>query len=142
MTLKEFKRYAAAYGANLDRWPRPAAADALALLDHCAEARLELGDAATTDRLLGSATAPLVSAEREQRLYERIFDRIAERAMPEIMPWFLAKPPLRVGPTAGFLALMGVLGFLSYNQGLLPLQNTAQDLSGVMIVSSYLGDAR
>lgn len=142
MTLKEFKRYATVYGANLDRWPSSAASDALALLDHSEEARLELGDAATTDWLLGSATAPLVSADREERLYASIFERIAERAVPDIVPWFLAKPPLRVGPTAGFLALMGVLGFLTYQQGYMPLPGRGtQDLSGVMIVS-YLGDTR
>ncbi len=39
MTLKEFKRYAEAYGADLDSWPRSARVDALALLDDSAEAR-------------------------------------------------------------------------------------------------------
>lgn len=143
MTLKEFKRYAAVHGANLDRWPPPVAPEALALLDHCEEARRELADAATTDLLLGMATAPVDSAEREQRVFDRIFEKLAERTVPEFMPWFLAKPPIRIAPTAGFLAVMGVLGFLTYSQGVLPLQRTTSlDLSGVMIVSSYLGESR
>lgn len=148
MTLKEFKRYAAVHGANLDRWPPPVAPEALALLDHCEEARHALADAATTDLLLGAATVPVDSAEREQRVFDRIFEKLAERTVPEFMPpefmpWFLAKPPIRIAPTAGFLAMMGVLGFLTYNQGILPLQRTATlDLSGAMIVSSYLGESR
>lgn len=144
MTLKEFKRYAAVHGANLDRWPPTVAPEALTLLDNSDEARCVLADAATTDLLLGSATAPVASAERERRVYERIVERLAEgRMVPELVPWFLSKPPLRIAPTAGFLALMAVLGFLTYSQGVLPIQRVvALDLSGAMIVSSYLGETR
>ncbi|MCG5238521.1 hypothetical protein [Azospirillum doebereinerae] len=143
MTLKEFKRYAAVHGANLDRWPPQVAPEALALLDDSEEARRELGDAAITDQLLNAATAPDLSDEREQRVYDRIFERLAERTVPEFVPWFLAKSPLRAAPTAGFLAAMAVLGFLTYNQAVLPFQRTnSLDLSGAMIVSSYLGETR
>lgn len=143
MTLKEFKRYVAIHGADLDRWPPRLVPEALALLDGSEDARLDLADAAVTDRLLDAATAPQVSAAREQRVYARILDQIAERTAPEFMPWFLAKPPLRIAPTAGFLAMMGVLGFLTYNQDLVPLQRgNTLDLSGATIVDSYLGETR
>ncbi|SMH45038.1 hypothetical protein [Azospirillum agricola] len=142
MTLKEFKRYAAVHGANLDRWPPQVAPEALALLDLNEDARRELADAALTDGLLDAATVPAIPTEREQRVHDRILERLAERTVPEFVPWFLAKPPIRIAPTAGFLAMMGVLGFLSYNQGVLTTQRAnSLDLSGAMIVS-YLGETR
>ncbi|MBP2232084.1 hypothetical protein J2847_005409 [Azospirillum agricola] len=142
MTLKEFKRYAAVHGANLDRWPPQVAPEALALLDLNEDARRELADAALTDGLLDAATVPAIPTEREQRVHDRILERLAERTVPEFVPWFLAKPPIRIAPTAGFLAMMGVLGFLSYNQGILTTQRAnSLDLSGAMIVS-YLGETR
>ena len=142
MTLKEFKRYAAAYGADLDRWPRSTRVDALTLLDGSAEARNLLADAAITDALLDAASTPLVSAGREAQVYERIADCLAQRIVPEFVPWFLSRPPFRPAPLAGFLAGMALVGFLSYSQGLISFEKTSTlALSGVMIVS-YLGDVR
>ncbi|KAA0592606.1 hypothetical protein J2848_006105 [Azospirillum lipoferum] len=142
MTLKEFKRYADAYGADLDRWPHSARIDALALLDDSAEARDLLVDAAVTDALLDAAPTPLVSARREARVYDRIADCLAQRVVPEFVPWFLSRPPFRPAPLAGFLAGMALAGFLSYSQGLISFEKTSTpSLSGVMIVS-YLGDTR
>ncbi|PWC39238.1 hypothetical protein [Azospirillum sp. TSO35-2] len=142
MTLKEFKRYAAAYGANMDRWPRSALPEALALLDGCTEARDTLADVAVTDALLDAASAPVVSSRREAQVYDRIAACLAERVVPDFVPWFLSRPPFRAAPLAGFLATMAVVGFLSYSQGLVSFQKTTTpSLSGVMIVS-YLGDAR
>ncbi|CAO3451093.1 hypothetical protein [Azospirillum largimobile] len=142
MTLKEFKRYAAAYGADLDRWPRSARVDALTLLDDSAEARDLLADAAVTDTLLDAASTPLVSSRREAQVYARIADCLSQRVVPEFVPWFLSRPPFRPAPLAGFLAGMAVIGFLSYSQGLVTFEKTSTpNLSGVMIVS-YLGDVR
>lgn len=142
MTLKEFKRHAAAYGADLDRWPHSAKVDALALLDGSAEARDLLADAALTDALLDAASTPLVSARREAQVYDRIADCLAQRIVPEFVPWFLSRPPFRPAPLAGFLASMALAGFLVYSQGLVSFEKTsAPGLSGVMIVS-YLGDTR
>ncbi|SMF30512.1 hypothetical protein SAMN02982917_1416 [Azospirillum oryzae] len=142
MTLKEFKRYAAAYGADLDRWPRSVRMDALALLGGSAEARDLLADAAITDALLDAASTPLISARREAQVYDRIADCLAQRIVPEFVPWFLSRPPFRPAPLAGFLAAMALAGFLSYSQGLISFEKTSTpDLSGVMIVS-YLGDVR
>jgi hypothetical protein len=142
MTLKEFKRYAAAYGADLDRWPRSVRVDALTLLDDSAEARDLLADAAVTDTLLDAASTPLVSSRREAQVYARIADCLAQRVVPEFVPWFLSRPPFRPAPLAGLLAGMAVVGFLSYSQGLVTFEKTSTpSLSGVMIVS-YLGDVR
>lgn len=140
MTLKEFKRNAAAYGADLDRWPRSARLAALTLLDDSAEARDLLADAAVTDTLLDAASAPLVSSRREAQVYARIADCLAQRVVPEFVPWFLSRPPFRPVQLAGLLASMAVVGFLSYSQGLITFEKTnTSKLSGVMIVS-YLGD--
>ncbi len=142
MTLKEFKRNAAAYGADLDRWPRSARMDALALLDGSAEARDLLADATITDALLDAASTPLVSARREAQVYDRIADCLSQRIVPDFVPWFLSRPPFRPAPLAGFLASMALVGFLSYSQGLISFEKTSTPaLSGVMIVS-YLGDVR
>ena len=142
MTLKEFKRYAAAYGADLDRWPRSARVDALTLLDDSAEACDLLADAAVTDTLLDAASTPLVSSRREAQVYARIADCLSQRVVPEFVPWFLSRPPFRPAPLAGFLAGMAVIGFLCYSQGLVTFEKTSTpNLSGVMIVS-YLGDVR
>ncbi|MDR6773454.1 hypothetical protein [Azospirillum sp. BE72] len=142
MTLKEFKRYTAAYGADLDRWPRSVRVEALTLLDDSAEARDLLADAAVTDTLLDAASAPLVSSRREAQVYARIADCLTQRVVPEFVPWFLSRPPFRPAPLAGFLAGMAVVGFLSYSQGLVTFEKTSTpNLSGVMIVS-YLGDVR
>ncbi|WP_298379655.1 hypothetical protein [Azospirillum sp.] len=143
MTLKEFTRYASLHGANLDRWPVKITLAAQDLLDRSQEARDVLADAALTDELLDQAAVPHVSAKREQRVFDRIATRIAEQAIPESVPWFVAKSPIRIAPTAGFLAMMGFLGFLSYTHGLLPMPSStpSHDMSGVMIVS-YLGEIR
>ncbi|WP_049976262.1 hypothetical protein [Azospirillum sp. B506] len=142
MTLKEFKRYAEAYGADLGRWPRSAQLEGLDLLDGNAEARTLLADAAITDALLDAASTPLVSARREAQVYDRIADCLAQRIVPEFVPWFLSRPPFRPAPLAGFLAGMALVGFLVYSQGVISFEKTsAPDLSGVMIVS-YLGDTR
>ncbi len=143
MTLKEFTRYASVHGANLDRWPVKAARAAQDLLDHSEEARGVLADAALTDALLDAATEPDLSDEREQRVFDRIAERLDAQTVPDSMPWFLARSPLRIAPTAGFLAMMGFLGFITYHQGIVTLPGAARahDLSGVMIVSS-LGDMR
>ncbi|WP_372399188.1 hypothetical protein ABMY26_30090 [Azospirillum sp. HJ39] len=142
MTLKEFKRNAAAYGANLDHWPRSARVDALSLLDTSGEARDALADAAITDMVLSAASSPSVSARREARVYDRIAECLTRRVVPEFVPWFLSRPPFRAAPLAGFLASMAVVGFLSYSQGLITFERTnPPSLSGVMIVS-YLGDTR
>lgn len=142
MTLKEFKRYAAAYGADLDRWPRSARVDALTLLDDSAEARDLLADAAVTDTLLDAASTPQVSSRREAQVYARIADCLAQRVVPEFVPWFLSRPPFRPAPLAGFLAGMALVGFLSYSQGLITFEKrNTPNLSGVLIVS-YLGDVR
>ncbi|CAO3409590.1 hypothetical protein [Azospirillum largimobile] len=142
MTLKEFKRYAAAYGADLDRWPRSARVDALTLLDDSAAARDLLADAAVTDMLLDAASTPLVSSRREARVYDRLADCLAQRVVPDFVPWFLSRPPFRPAPLAGFLTVMAVVGFLSYGQGLISFEKASMPgFSGVMIVS-YLGDVR
>lgn len=141
MTLKQFTRYASLHGADLDRWPANAAHAAQELLGHSDEARAILADAALTDALLDEASNPAVSLEREQRVFERIAARIEEQGVPDAVPWFIAKPPLRIVPTVGFLAMMGFLGFMTYHQGIITLPGAARapDLSGVMIVSSLGG---
>ncbi len=143
MTLKEFTRYASLHGADLDRWPVKIVLAARDLLERSEEARNVLADAALTDELLDQAAVPHVSVQRERRVFDRIAARIAEQTVPDVVPWFVAKSPIRIAPTAGFLAMMGFLGFLSYTQGLLPVSSstTSHDLSGVMIVS-YLGEMR
>ncbi|MBK1837036.1 hypothetical protein JHL17_06400 [Azospirillum sp. YIM B02556] len=142
MTLKEFQRYAAAYGADLDRWPRSARLDALTLLDGSAEARDLLADAAVTDAFLDAATTPLVSARREAQVYDRIAHCLAQRAVPDFVPWFLSRPPFRPAPLAGFMACMALIGFLCYSEGLISFETASSpSLTGVMIVS-YLGDTR
>ncbi|MDQ2106617.1 hypothetical protein [Azospirillum isscasi] len=143
MTLKEFKRFADLYGGDIDRWPATDGVDALTLLENSAEARAVLADAAALDALLDRA-APKVGEDSVQRVLSGIaaaLDAPAERAPPA--PWTLSAPPMRFWPTAGFLAAMGMAGFLAAVQGVLPVRNAqAHNYAEVVVSSSYLGAIR
>ena len=56
LTLGRFRRLAASYGADLQRWPEEARRDAQALLDHSAEAGVLFDEARTLDQAIDQAT--------------------------------------------------------------------------------------
>jgi hypothetical protein len=139
MTLKEFQRYADLYGGDLDHWPPPVSVEAMALLDISPEARTILADAAALDSLLDRAT-PSVSEESVQRTFGGIAARLDAPSRPRLAPWMLSAPPLQFWPTASFLAMMGVAGFLITSQGILPAQaSSANGLPDVLVMNNYLG---
>ncbi|TWA66380.1 hypothetical protein FBZ82_10845 [Azospirillum brasilense] len=139
MTLKEFKRFADLYGGDIDRWPATDGIDALTLLEDSAEARAILADAAALDALLDRA-APAVDEDGVRRVLSGIAARLDASVEPPPAPWSLSAPPMRFWPTAGFLAAMGMAGFLAAAQGILPLQNPqANGYAEVVVDSSYLG---
>ncbi|UKJ77933.1 hypothetical protein [Azospirillum brasilense] len=142
MTLKEFKRFADLYGGDIDRWPRTDGVDALILLENSAEARAILADAAALDALLDRA-APAVEESSVQRVMDGIAARLDAPAEAAPVPWSLSAPPMRFWPTAGFLAAMGMVGFLAAVQGILPVQTPqANGYAEVVVTSSYLGAIR
>ncbi|QCN99143.1 hypothetical protein D3093_28185 (plasmid) [Azospirillum argentinense] len=142
MTLKEFKRFADLYGGDIDRWPATDGVDALILLEESAEARAILADAAALDALLDHA-APAVTEDGVQRVLNGIAARLDAPVETAPAPWTLAAAPMRFWPTAGFLAVMGMAGFLATVQGVLPAQNAlANGYAEVVVNSSYLGTIR
>ncbi|MGY0714627.1 hypothetical protein [Azospirillum argentinense] len=143
MTLKEFKRFADLYGGDIDRWPATDGVDALTLLENSAEARAILADAAALDALLDRA-APAVDEDSVHRVMDGIAARLdAPPAERVPAPWTLSAPPMRFWPTAGFLAVMGMAGFLAAAQGVLPVQSAqANGYAEVVVNSSYLGAIR
>ncbi|MBK4720781.1 hypothetical protein JJL56_18090 [Azospirillum sp. YIM DDC1] len=139
MTLKEFKRFADLYGGDIDRWPATDGVDALTLLEDSAEARAILADAAALDALLDRA-APAVTEDSVQRVLKGIAARLDAPVRPAPTPWTLAAAPMRFWPTAGFLAAMGMAGFLAAAQGVLPVSPPqANGYAEVVVNSSYLG---
>ncbi len=142
MTLKEFKRFADLYGGDIDRWPAMDGVDALTLLENSAEARAILADAAALDALLDRA-APAMTEDSVRRVLNGIAARLDAPVEPAPAPWTLAAPPMRFWPTAGFLAAMGMAGFLAAVQGVLPVRNAqANGYAEVVVNSSYLGAIR
>ena len=139
MTLKEFKRFADLYGGDIDRWPATDGVDALTLLENSAEARAILADAAALDALLDRA-APMVADDSVQRVLDGIATRLDTPVERVPAPWSLSAPPMRFWPTAGFLAVMGMAGFLAAAQGVLPVSPPqANGYAEVVVNSSYLG---
>lgn len=110
MMINRFRRMAEAYGADIDRWPVDAQAEALRLLDRSAEARAAWAQAQQLDRWLDEG-GPTVDVERTERVMAAIGARLDGRAVPGFVP-----PPSRgaraVWPSAAFLAVMGVLGLV------------------------------
>lgn len=143
MTLKELRHYAELYGGDLARWPAPVRREALSLLDVSEEARDALAGAAALDALLDDA-APRISDRRVERVIDRVGERI-DVVTPRVRsPWFMAAAPMRFWPTASLLAAMGVAGFLTVSQGVMPAQATAtHDLYDVLSIgNNYLEVAR
>lgn len=142
MTLKEFKRYVDLHGGDLDRWPAPAGVEATILLDESEEARTLLAEAAALDALLDRAV-PRVSDAAVERAMGRIAARIDAAASADASPWRLAPAPLSFWPTASFLAVMGLVGFLVTSTGLLPVQDAyAAGLPEILVMNGYLGVAQ
>ena len=78
-----------------------------------------------------------------QRLLNGIAARLDAPVEPAPAPWTLSAPPMRFWPTAGFLAVMGMAGFLAAAQGVLPVQSAqANGYAEVVVNSSYLGAIR
>lgn len=144
MTLKEFSvtdfgRMAELYGGDIKRWPADTRARALMLLAHSGEARAILDGAAALDAVLDRAAAPAVSDERAERVLARLSERMDDLAPPVPYSLTAARNTLRLWPTAGFLAAMGIAGFLVCASGLLPAPASATDFTSALGGTTYAG---
>lgn len=144
MTLKEFSvtefgRLAETHGGDIGRWPDPVRGPALVLLARSDAARAILDEARAVDALLDQASEPVVSDERAERVLARLSDRLDNLAPPVPYSLMATRGTLRLWPTAGFLAAMGVAGFLVCASGLLPAPASASDFTSVLGGTPYAG---
>lgn len=138
-SVKEFGRLADLYGGDVGRWPGEARARALTLLSHSAEARAILEEARAIDALLDRASEPEVSDERAERVLASLSARMDSLAPPAPYSLMAARGTLRLWPTAGFLAAMGIAGFLVCASGLLPAPASATDFTSALGGTTYAG---
>lgn len=138
-SVKEFGRAAELYGGDIERWPADIRARALMLIAHNDEARALLDEAATLDALLDRMSAPAVSDEQAERVLARLSERMDGLAPPVPYSLMAARGTLRLWPTAGFLAAMGIAGFLVCANGLLPAPASATDFTSALGGTPYAG---
>lgn len=119
MNIERFRHLAEAYGAEIERWPAAERAAARALPERSAEAQRALGQAGVLDAWLALA-APEIGDAQADRVLHAIEDRLDPPFATRWIPG-AGVPSRSVWPAAGFLALMGLFGFVLGDLGLVSL---------------------
>lgn len=137
MNIERFRHLAEACGAEITRWPASEQAAARELAGRSPEARQALAQARILDAWLDlAAPAPVSDAQAD-----RVLRGIEARLDPPAVPWpLLAGHDARSSAwrTAGFLALMGLSGFLLGDLGIVPLghQEASTPTLATLVASS------
>lgn len=109
MRIAQFKRLAALHGGDLRRWPVPLRGEAAELAAESDEARRLLRDAGEVDTWLDAA--PDIADDQVERVLRAIERRLDQSPPP--LPGGGRVPPAWWAAAAGFLAAMGVVGWLA-----------------------------
>ncbi|WP_448192414.1 hypothetical protein [Azospirillum sp. sgz301742] len=119
MNIERFRHLAEAYGAEIERWPAADQDAARALSERSGEARRVLAQGRILDAWLDLAAPEVGDAQ-----VDRVFDAIQDRLDPPAAAAWIAGTggaPRSLWPTAGFLALMGLFGFVLGDLGVVSL---------------------
>ncbi|WP_431855285.1 hypothetical protein [Azospirillum sp.] len=111
MNIDRFRHLAEACGAEIERWPAAERAAARALLASSEEAQRALGQARVLDAWLDLA-APAVDDASAARVLAAIERRLDPPPTTTWVPGAAGSTRSSVWSAAGFLALMGVCGFV------------------------------
>ncbi|WP_109122531.1 hypothetical protein [Azospirillum sp. TSO22-1] len=129
MNIDRFRHLAEACGAEIERWPASERAAARALLAASEDAQRALGQARVLDAWLDLAAPAVNDADAE-----RVLAAIERRLAPPTTAWIpgaAGSTRRSVWSAAGFLALMGVCGFVLGQFELVTLwRSTAPQESG------------
>lgn len=138
MTIERFRQLAEAYGAQIERWPAADRAAARALAERSDEARRALAQARILDAWLELAAPAVDDAQ-----VDRVFDAIQDRIDPPAAAGWIAGGWIAGGwiggaggasrslwPAVGFLALMGLFGFVLGDLGVVSLAPRPAPASG------------
>lgn len=135
MKIVQFKRLAALHGGDLRRWPAPLRGAAAELVAESDEARQALRDAADVDSWL-DAVPDIADAQVERVLLA--IERHLEDTPPPLAGGGGRVPPAWWATAAGFLAAMGVVGWLAGDPALRNHHGDAPMTLAEAVAPSYL----
>jgi hypothetical protein len=137
MTLEEFRRLAAAWGGDVERWPAAARADAARLVERSAEAAALVADAGRLDSVLVAAR-PSIADERTERLIGRVATAVAAASAQAPRPGLLRRWLM---PATSFAsaALVGI--GLGFGLPIAPAVSGAELVTTVVIEGGFVSAA-